>query len=296
VTISVGVDTLCWHARLEQHELRIEDVVDQAAGLGAECLSIGLHHVRHLDRAGRRALARLAGEAGLRLITMGDSVGAARNCDSPGVGAQRVADELAKTEDLGSSMLRLTSSFYRADLAGEPGLIELERQYVTDVLTRSLASAHAAGISLLLENHSDFTALEYERILDEVGPDQIGVFLDLTNPVSALEDPVAFVERMAPHARAGHIKDYAFRSIFSEDGHHRYGFEVLFAYPGEGVADLPRLVGALKNGVRERDYPLTIEGLVSRAGVNDQVERLKPALAYVRRLVDSTPEVGDAAV
>jgi hypothetical protein len=100
---------------------------------------------------------------------------------------------------------------------------------------------------------------------------------------------------MAPHARAGHIKDYAFRSILCEDGHHRYGFEVLFAYPGEGVADLPRLVAVLKSGVRERDFQLTIEGLVSRAGVDDQVERLVPALAYVRRLVDSTPdEVADA--
>jgi sugar phosphate isomerase/epimerase len=289
VTIRVGVDTLCWHARLERRELRIEDVLDQATSLGAECVSIGLHHVRHLDRDARRALGRLAEELGLSLIVMGNSVGAARDGDSTREGARLVADFLAKAEDLGSSLLRLTSGFYRADLAGRPDLIRLERQYVTDVLKTSLRDADAVGISLLLENHSDFTALEYEQILDDVGREHVGVFLDLTNPVSALDDPVPFVERMAPHARAGHIKDYLFRSIMCEDGHHRFGFEVLFAYPGEGVADLPRLVAALKNGVGERDCPLTIEGLVSRSGVSDQLDRLRPALAYVRDMLDATP-------
>jgi 3-oxoisoapionate decarboxylase len=294
VTIRVGVDTLCWHAQLEQRELGIEDVFDQATILGAECVSVGLHHLRHFDREGRRALGRLADELGLAVIVMGDSVGAARDGGSSREGAQLVADSLAKAEDLGSSLLRLTSSFYRADFARRPDLIRLEQQYITDVLKHSLRQADAVGISLLLENHSDFTAMEYEQILDQVGHEHVGVFLDLTNPVSALDDPVPFVERMAPHARAGHIKDYLFRSILCEDGHHRYGFEVRFAYPGEGVADLPRLVAALKSGVGERDYQLTIEGLVSRAGVSDQLDRLRPALAHVRDMLDVLPEAADA--
>ena len=54
----------------------------------------------------------------------------------------------------------------------------------------------------------------------DVGTD---VFLDLVNPVAALEDPAVVVERSAPLAHAGHVKDYVFRSIPTDDGYHRHG-------------------------------------------------------------------------
>jgi sugar phosphate isomerase/epimerase len=146
-------------------------------------------------------------------------------------------------------------------------------------------AAAAAGILLLLENHSDFTAAEYESIVEDVGPGAVGVFLDLINPVAALDDPLPVVERLAPFARAGHVKDYVFQSIQTDDAYHRRGFEVLYRYPGEGVADLPALVGALTRGVAGREFFLTVEGLDNRADVDDQRERLAPSLDLLRRLI-----------
>ena len=95
---------------------------------------------------------------------------------------------------------------------------------------------------------------------------------------------MAIVERLAPLAYAGHVKDYVFRSIPTDDGYHRRGFEVLYRYPGEGVADLPSLVDTLRRGVGERIFFLTIEGLDNRADVADQRERLDPSLARLREL------------
>ena len=137
---------------------------------------------------------------------------------------------------------------------------------------------------LLLENHSDFTASEYRSIAEEV-EGRVGVFLDLVNAVAALEDPVPVVRALAPLARAGHVKDYVFRSIPTDDGYHRRGFEVLYRYPGEGVADLPALAAALAEGIGGREFFLTVEGLDNRAGVADQRERLVPSLALLRRLL-----------
>ena len=134
------------------------------------------------------------------------------------------------------------------------------------VLAESLSRAEAAGIRLLLENHSDFTVSEYRSIVEELGRERVGVFLDLINPIAALEDPLPVVEELAPLAAAGHVKDYVFRSIQTDDAYHRRGFEVLYRYPGEGVAPLEALVRALRVGVAERTFFLTVEGLDNRGG------------------------------
>jgi sugar phosphate isomerase/epimerase len=112
----------------------------------------------------------------------------------------------------------------------------------------------------------------------------MGVFLDLINPIAALDDPLAVVEALAPLALAGHVKDYVLESIPTDDGYHRRGFAVLYRYPGEGVADLPALMAALRTGAGEHDVWLTIEGLDNRADVADQTARLGPSLALLRDL------------
>jgi sugar phosphate isomerase/epimerase len=111
-----------------------------------------------------------------------------------------------------------------------------------------------------------------------------GVFLDLINPIAALDDPVPVVRALAPLARAGHVKDYVFESIPTDDGYHRRGFAVRYRYPGEGVADLPLLVSSLVEALGGRDFDLSVEGLDNRADVDDQRERLVPALAMLREL------------
>ena len=89
-------------------------------------------------------------------------------------------------------------------------------------------------MTLLLENHSDFSAQEYRSIIEAVGADRVGVFLDLINPISAFENPEPVVAMLAPYARAGHVKDYRLRSELTEGGYHRRGFDVRYSYPGGG--------------------------------------------------------------
>ena len=285
MTVHLGVDTLCWHLRLERGGLSLEHVLEDAAALEAECVQVNLHHARARDLDALGALAERSRGLGLRLVASGDFLGEARNGDGPSVGVERVQGWLERAAALGSPILRVVSGFYRAELAGRPDLIAAELAYVTDVLRASTAAAAAAGITLLLENHSDFTAAEYRSIVEGVDGGAVGVFLDLINPIASLDDPVSVVEQLAPLARAGHVKDYVFRSIPTDDGYHRRGFEVLYRYPGEGVADLAALTSALRRGLGDRDFFLTIEGLDNRAGAADQRERLAPSLALLRSLL-----------
>jgi sugar phosphate isomerase/epimerase len=283
--ISLGVDTLTYHLRLEKGALTVEDVLLEAAGLGCGCVQVTLHHVRDRDLASLHDLRARADELGVKLLASGDVLGRAHEGDDPAGTVGRVQAWLERAQALGSPILRVTSGFYRADLADRPELIELERRFVIESLELVLPAAQAAGIRLLLENHSDFRVEEYQSILTEVGTEQVGVFLDLINPISGFQDPLPIVAALAPYAWAGHAKDYRLISIPTDDGYHRRGFQVTWCYPGEGAADLRRLVGALKEGVDGRDVFLSIEGLDNYADRSDQGERLASSLALLRPLL-----------
>jgi sugar phosphate isomerase/epimerase len=271
--------------RLACGAITLERVLEQAAAVGAPVVTLNLHHVRERSVS---QLAELHGRArglGLRLLAQGDFIGSPRRGDDVGVGVARVNQWIERAAALESPSLRLVSGFYRAELAANPELIEAERRYVGDVLARASENAGAVGVRLLLENHSDFTVEEYERIVRDVGRDRMGVFLDLVNPIVTFDDPLRAIERLAPLASSGHIRDFELRSIQQPDHYHRRGFEVLYRYPGEGVADLPSLVAALRDGIDGRDFYLTIEGLDNRADVDDQRARLEPSLELLRALV-----------
>ena len=285
MTIEVGVDTLCWHMRLEAGAITVDAVLDDAAALGVSVVAVNLHHLRERSLADHAALAGRAAEAGLRLLAQGDFVGSPRRGDRPDTGAARILAWLERAVALGSPTLRLASGFYRAELAARPELIEAERRYVTDVLRAAAPSAAEAGVRLALENHSDFTIDEYEAIVADVGTEHMGVFLDLINPIVTFDDPLRAIARLAPHARCGHVRDFELRSVQQPDSYHRRGFDVRYRYPGEGVAPLPTLLSALVATVGDRPYDLLIEGLDSRAHVDDQHERLSRAVPLVRRLL-----------
>ncbi len=285
MSISVGVDSLCWHMRLASGGTTIEQVLDDAASLGAPVVTLNLHHVRERSATELGQLNSRAHALGLRLLAQGDFIGSPRRGDDIAAGVARIHAWLERAVALESPSLRLVSGFYRAELAGQPELIAAERHYVSDVLSRAAERARAAGVRLLLENHSDFTVEEYEQIVRDVGRDRMGVFLDLVNPIVTFDDPMRAIERLGPLASSGHIRDFELRSIQQPDHYHRRGFQVLYRYPGEGVAPLAALVAKLAQVVGDRPYDLAIEGLDSRADLDDQVERLRPAMALLRELL-----------
>jgi sugar phosphate isomerase/epimerase len=282
--VALGIDTLCYHCRLESGDISLEQVLTEAAELGSAFVQLNAYHVRSRDRAQLDELRRFAESLGLGLTLAGDVIGLARRGDTVEAGAQRIATRLELAQTLGSPYVRMSSGFYRAELWRESDTIAAELRYVIDALNLA-ADRNETGLGILLENHSDFTPDEYVQIVTEVGPDRVGVFLDMINPVSVFSEPLPVVERLFPWAPAGHVKDFRLESSYVEDRFHRRGFSVNWCYPGEGVADIPSLMGVLTSAERAGKFLLSIEGLDNHADVADQRPRLSASFALLRSLL-----------
>lgn len=273
MNLRLGVDTLTYHCALESGEVDLRSVIEELADLDFDFVQLNAHHLRHDTERTVEQVRRSADELLLGLTLAGSSVGRAREGDSVEDGARRVGEWLNLAEELGSPFVRVSSGFYRNELWRDAPAIAAERSYVIRVL-QQVIQANPGNTMVILENHSDFTPEEYIEIFEEVGSDRVGGFLDLINPVSLLLDPLPVVQRLAPWAVAGHVKDYRLQSNYIEDGFFRRGFEVQWCYPGEGVADLQGLLQVLRLVRPDTPYYLSIEGLDNRAGVADQRQRL----------------------
>ena len=130
--LALGVDSLCWHMRLASGALTVERVLEDAAALQAPVVALNLHHVRERSVSELRDLRGRARSLGLRLLAQGDFIGSPRRGDQVSTGVTRIDEWVERAAVLESPSLRLVSGFYRAELAGQPELIEAERRYVSD--------------------------------------------------------------------------------------------------------------------------------------------------------------------
>lgn len=108
----------------------------------------------------------------------------------------------------------------------------------------------AHGSRIDLETHGDCTTFELVRLVEEVGPDIIGICLDTANVLCHAEDPVRAAQRAAPYTHLTHIKDGIL--FFSETGYTRQGRP-----PGQGILDWPQILSALAEF--SPDLPLSVE-------------------------------------
>lgn len=283
MTIALGVDTLSYHCRLDAREISVQEVLQEVADLGFEFLQVNAVHLRDLDAGDVSAVRRTADDLGLPLTLAGDVIGRPEN-DTPAAGVERIKQWAELAHQLGSPYVRASSGFYRNEVAGDPDAIESNKNYLIAALTAYVDAERDDDVLVLLENHSDFTPEEYGDIIAAVDTRRVGVFLDVINPVTMLLDPLPVVEKLAPLAPAGHVKDFRMVSQYVEGKFHRRGFDVQYCYPGEGVAALPALIGALQASPAD-PYLLSIEGLDNRRGVADQRDRLAASAAALRPLL-----------
>ncbi len=219
--------TLPWAVGVPGHmparPLEAHDLVEQAAAWGLGLLQLA-------DNCPLPDPAETAARARARGIAMSLGV---RGSDEATLTAG-----IATAGILGARLLRLLLD------RGEdrPDHVEAVRR-----LRAALVRARPAGITLAVENHDRLRAAELADIIRAAG-DGCGVCLDTVNNFGAGEGPREVVAALAPLTVDLHLKDFRIRRHPTA-----LGFIVDGAPAGEGMLDVPWLLGELQRHGRDPD-------------------------------------------
>jgi sugar phosphate isomerase/epimerase len=104
-------------------------------------------------------------------------------------------------------------------------------------LARVASLAAAAGVSIAIENHQDFTSADLMELCVQAG-DAVGITLDTGNAFPVAEAPLEFARAVAPRVRHVHLKDYRVQPTDE-------GYRLVRCAIGDGAVPFAELVEIL---------------------------------------------------
>ncbi len=231
--IPMGLNTYCLRA------MRWNDfqLIDYTAGLKLDAVFLQDSLDPDRDKPEHwRKVKSYAAEHGLHLET---GVGAVLPKDSGSVEASRksLLHGVEMAAAMGSPIVRC---LHASDREHFPAGTAAQHIQTSIRLFKSVASqARDAGVKFAIENHKDFQAWEMREVLEGVGRDVVGSYLDTGNPVFVCEDPMTTLEILGPYALTVHLRD----SAIYETPH---GAAVQWVPLGEGVIDFKKFIARLR--------------------------------------------------
>ncbi|MFF2482258.1 sugar phosphate isomerase/epimerase family protein [Paenibacillus sp. NPDC058071] len=235
-----------------------KEFIEFAATSGADGVELLSFHWNEEKDATEvpEALAR----TGLKLACFG----ASNNFADPDAAARSAQVDGIKSsvdiaERFGAKVVRVFAGDLRDGLAfGEV------RQWIVDGLKEAAAYAADRGILLCLENHGLLAgkAEQVASIIRDVESPYLRSTFDAGNFLLVDEDPSPSVEVLKPLVRHVHVKDFA--PVGEDSGEPFYrsisGQPYSGRVAGEGVVDLPYIIGELRAGGYDGWYTIEYEG------------------------------------
>ena len=116
---------------------------------------------------------------------------------------QDMLDSIPRAKMIGADVMRVCGSslMFRHEPRG-PQIKALVAQF-----KEAMKIADEYGIKIANENHIDYTADEMLQMIEGVDNPNFGINFDTGNFLRLLDDPIAGMEKLAPHTFATHIKD-----------------------------------------------------------------------------------------
>lgn len=146
------------------------------------------------------------------------------------------------------------------------------------LLRVAVAHARDHDVVLAVENHIDFLADELVDLVETLDSPWLGVCLDTANNLRMLEDPDRAIEKLAPYARATHVKDVA-----AHRGDPRE-FAFWASVPvGRGLIDIGHAVDELRRHGYRGLLALEIDYL--SPDFPDHAQAVRDSLDYLRGLL-----------
>lgn len=221
-----AVRALKWNAR---------QLVDHAVTLGCDSVFItdfGPFSGR-LDDAALGDLRRDAADKGVALVLGSWSICPTSKTFKTewGTAEEHLALGIRMARALGSPALRVILGNHADRLTA--GGIEARMADTLKVLKGARSRSLDAGVKIAVENHAgDMQSQELKRLVEEAGPEFVGVNFDSGNACWTLEDPVRALDTLAPHVLTTSLRD----TMVWESAE---GLTMQWTAMGEGCVDLP---------------------------------------------------------
>ena len=150
---------------------------------------------------------------------------------SRGLTAEHTLKCLETAKILHSPILRMVidKTGYEPDLSS---VISIIRDLLHEFETRK--------IKLAIENHDRFKAREFEKIIQSVGSEWVGICLDSVNSMGAGEGFETVSEILIPYTINLHLKDFSIRRVS-----HKMGMIIEGKPAGKGMLNIKELVDRL---------------------------------------------------
>ena len=242
--MKTGIDSYCYHRffgeiypGLEQdpgQRMSLLDFVDRAVAHSVQGVSLESFMLDGIDPAALRARLDAAGLD--RVWAWGHPRGLASGTE-PGA-LDDLLHHVNIAAAMGADVMRICAGGRRTRTLGWTE----HRALLLPLLKRAADYAAGHDVVLAIENHIDLSTEEMIELVETLDHPSIGVCLDTANNLRLFEDAAVAVERLAPYAKAVHLKDItAFRGSPRE-----FGFWPSVPL-GRGLIDLPRALQHLRD-------------------------------------------------
>ncbi len=282
--MKIGIDSYCyhrffgdWYPDLQTdpgRRMTVWDFLDRAHALGAEGVSLECCYLPEPTDAFLASLRE-------RLEALGiEPVWAWGHPNGLGSGTlPEAAEDLVRHLDaarrVGARVMRICGGGRRT----RPATWAEHKAKLVPLLRRLCGPAERTGVVMAIENHIDLLAEEMAELIDAVGSPWLGVCLDTDNNLRMSEDPMAVARRLAPFARATHVK-----SLAAHQGDPKtFGFWPSVPL-GEGLIDVAEVVRLLRQADYRGLLAVEIDYLDPRYG-GDEDAAVAASVTYLRTLL-----------
>jgi sugar phosphate isomerase/epimerase len=244
--MKVAIDSYCYHRYFGDHyaglqqpaakSMTIWDFLKRAQQLGVAGVSLETCYFPSLNEDFLTRLKDALDERSLeRVWAWGHPSGLCSGANREA--ARDAIRHIGRARRIGANVMRIVGGSRQT----RPDSFAVHKRRLVKMLRRLLPAAEEHGVVLAMENHIDLTADEMVDVITTVDSRWLGVCLDTGNNLRLHEDPVLVAKKLAPFARATHIKDLWVRRGDPKD------FAFWPSVPlGKGLVDIPQVLGFLK--------------------------------------------------
>ncbi|MDD4079886.1 MAG: sugar phosphate isomerase/epimerase [Eubacteriales bacterium] len=209
--MKIGIDSYCFHRLFgevypfqdpPERIWTVDEFIDFAKGLDVDGVSLETCFLPSFEDAYLKDLgAKLKDYRLDSVFAWGHPNGLERGLSPEAF--KEMKDLIPKTRLLGTDVMRITGSAF--DWRHENHREHMER--LVPMYQEAAKIAEDYGVKLAAENHIDYTADEMLEMVERVGSKNFGINFDTGNFLRLLDDPIAGMEKLAPHVFSTHIKD-----------------------------------------------------------------------------------------